>query len=1060
MKKSPQSNQTHQFTLQDFSTAAPFSSFLPGIAGALGIPMWVFYTNRGQAISSFGVESKDGPIMEFQPANKAYQRTASEGFRTFIKWETAENSGLYEPFSPHTAPEESRHTLTIGMSDLTILDENPILGLKTQVNYFTLPGEPFAALARQVTITNTGLTPLKLEVLDGMPLLIPYGIENEGLKAMARTMEAWMAVFHHESGLPFFRLGATPGDTAEVQEIRAGHFALGFSANAKDAVPLTAFVDPNIIFGNNTTLSAPTRFRHKSLEQLAAEKQITVGKTPCAFFGHTTTLKPGESLNLNLLFGHVNGYENIAQARQNIQTPAYFAQKHTENHALVNALTDVVATQTSDPRFDAYTRQTFLDNVLRGGWPLLLGDEASPQPYHIYSRKHGDPERDYNHFFLAAEFYSQGNGNFRDVCQNRRCDVLLEPRLAAHNIHTFLSLIQLDGYNPLVIQGTSFSLSPARQTSILNLTPTPGKLAPLLAAPFTPGGLLKQIQNHNIKLQVSYQQFIQQALQRATPHLNAAYGEGFWVDHWTYLLDLIENFLAVYPDRKEELLFGPAAIPFYQSPARVRPRKDRYVLTERGVRQYDAVAHTGQEGWVCAPTGETYHTTVFGKLLLLAGIKFGTRDPEGLGVEMEAGKPGWYDALNGLPGLLGSSMPEAHELLRLIKFLREALKDTPSAPPIDLPAEFGSYFQKLAALTETETNPLGWWQKANDLRESYRETIYQDGISGQEIRLAPQTIDSILNHFELQTQTGLARAQELAASEVPPTYFRFEVTEYHPQNDAAGRPRLDQQGRPYVQASAFRARALPPFLEGPVRALKVAASPAQAKAIHTAVRHSDLYDPALKMYKVNAPLENEPHEIGRARAFTPGWLENESIWLHMAYKYLLELLDAGLYADFFEAFRQTLIPFLDPKVYRRSPLENSSFLVSSAHPDASLHGAGFVARLSGSTAEFMSIWSIMMAGKQPFRLQDGELILDLQPIIPGWLFDEHNQVKFTFLGAIDVTYHNPQRADTWRVQPQKINIQLRTGETQTFQGATIPAPYAKMVRAKNIAAITIHFSLQ
>ncbi len=25
---------------------------------------------------------------------------------------------------------------------------------------------------------------------------------------------------------------------------------------------------------------------------------------------------------------------------------------------------------------------------------------------------------------------------------------------------------------------------------------------------------------------------------------------------------------------------------------------------------------------------------------------------------MEAGRPGWYDALNGLPGLFGSSMPE------------------------------------------------------------------------------------------------------------------------------------------------------------------------------------------------------------------------------------------------------------------------------------------------------------------------------------------------------------------------------------------------------------------
>jgi hypothetical protein len=62
-------------------------------------------------------------------------------------------------------------------------------------------------------------------------------------------------------------------------------------------------------------------------------------------------------------------------------------------------------------------------------------------------------ERDYNYFVLAAEHYSQGNGNYRDVNQNRRCDVFFEPRVGDFNIRTFASLIQSDGYNPLVVQG-------------------------------------------------------------------------------------------------------------------------------------------------------------------------------------------------------------------------------------------------------------------------------------------------------------------------------------------------------------------------------------------------------------------------------------------------------------------------------------------------------------------------------------------------------------------------------------------------------------------------------
>lgn len=54
-----------RFVIEDYAATRTFASFLPGIAGPMGISMWVFYINRGQAIASFGVENKDNPIMEF-----------------------------------------------------------------------------------------------------------------------------------------------------------------------------------------------------------------------------------------------------------------------------------------------------------------------------------------------------------------------------------------------------------------------------------------------------------------------------------------------------------------------------------------------------------------------------------------------------------------------------------------------------------------------------------------------------------------------------------------------------------------------------------------------------------------------------------------------------------------------------------------------------------------------------------------------------------------------------------------------------------------------------------
>ena len=77
--------ENNNYIINDYQKQKPFSSFLSGIAGKMGKPLWAFYVNRGQAIASFGVRDKNGAIMEFYPANQSYMYTGINGFRTFIK---------------------------------------------------------------------------------------------------------------------------------------------------------------------------------------------------------------------------------------------------------------------------------------------------------------------------------------------------------------------------------------------------------------------------------------------------------------------------------------------------------------------------------------------------------------------------------------------------------------------------------------------------------------------------------------------------------------------------------------------------------------------------------------------------------------------------------------------------------------------------------------------------------------------------------------------------------------------------------------------------------------
>ena len=179
-----------EFVIEDYNRAKPFSSFLPGIAGLHGRPLWAFYVNRGQCIASFGQMCRDHAIMEFYPANAGYRRTPLEGFRTFVK--TA--AGVYEPFRIY-GPDDGEapvQKMFISPHELRIEETATEAGLRFEAVYFTVPNEDFPALARILTVGNASASNAAVELVDGMPKICPYGLNEFFMKEMSRTIEAWM----------------------------------------------------------------------------------------------------------------------------------------------------------------------------------------------------------------------------------------------------------------------------------------------------------------------------------------------------------------------------------------------------------------------------------------------------------------------------------------------------------------------------------------------------------------------------------------------------------------------------------------------------------------------------------------------------------------------------------------------------------------------------------------------------------------------------------------------------------------------------------------------------
>ena len=954
--------KTDAFTLRRYGEKPPFSSFLPGIAGERGIPVWCYYNNRGQAVCSFGIQDKDHAIMEFSPAHVAYQNVQRTGFRTFIKTE----GRVTEAFAGADADMEIRPNA------LVIRWENA--GFRVEARYFVVPECPVGALARRVTVTNLG-PDAELDLLDGMPALVPFGVGQDSLKNMTQLSKAWMQAEDAEERLPFYRVRASMEDSAVVTAIEGGNFALGLTP---DGARLPAAVDPEAVFGYDTALEKPLGFAGPDFDG-ALQNQVTQVIFPCAFFRWQGRLRRGESAAVNELYGQA-GSKALARAfADQPLTDAWFDEKQRRAEALAARLTAVIDGRTADPVFDAYSRQSYLDNLLRGGEPIRFTDGGSQRIFYLYSRKHGDPEREYNYFVMSPEYYSQGNGNFRDVCQNRRCDTLFHPWVGDASIRTFFSLLQADGYNPLVIDRMTFRCADADAALRHIAEEDRAEAEALLREAFTPGRLAMAAEKWRFT-DTDGASFVTSVLARADAEPNATFGEGYWTDHWTYSLDLIESFLAVWPEKKHSLLFGQADYPWFESRAFVLPRDKRVEETRDGLRQTRFLDTRRRllspNKWMREDygKGDTALSTLIEKMVFLCAIKFATLDEAGIGVEMEAGKPGWYDALNGLPALFGSSVAESCELSRLLSFTARALEEAPEEA-LRLYDEMAHLLSVLSCLPD---DPEARWQQANALREAYREAT-ADGVQGGRTALAAADAARMLRAMERQVRAGLRRAVEMGGG-ICPTYLMF------PDG---------------------KAEVLPLFLEGPVRWLKLDADAEEKARMARDVRRSGLYDEKLRMYKVNASLDRLTYAAGRTRAFTPGWLENESIWLHMEYKYLLELLRAGLYGEYETAFCDCAVPFLDPAVYGRSPYENVSFIASSAHPNPACHGRGFVARLSGSTVEFLSLWQGMMFGFRPFACQNDRLTLTLSPMLPARLIPADGIVEAVFLGSCRIRYHIP-----------------------------------------------------
>ena len=1076
-------NEDGRFTIENYNWAKPFSNFFPGIAGELGIPMWVYYVSRGQGVCSIGVQDKDHSIMEFLSFNKALQVVGKQGFRTFLRL----NGGpVYEPFQKVEDPTIVQ-TMTVTSHELEIYERNPGLDLEVRIVYYPLVSMPLAGLVRRISVTSLGSKPRNIQLIDGLPKILPHGVTFEHIKVTARHIEGMMGVFDVD-GVPLFRLKQTPSDIEQVDEISGGNFYLSIGPDG-ELLGERTIVDPYVVFSEAEGHDTAWSFARKPLDDLLRDEQIRENRTPCALTALQRTVAAGETLLAHSIVGFADTDAALAALARQAKRPQFFEGKRTENQNVIEQIKQTAFTVSGEPAFDQYAQQTFLDNVMRGGMPLVFESGEHKSTFYIYARQNGDLERDYHWFILEPTYLSQGNGHYRSILQNRRMDGWFFPEIEDFNLITYLNLIQTDGYNPLVVNGLTYTAVAHEgvQTWLRQNVPASGlkQLTEMVQDPFTPGKFIQALESLGEPIERPFGELLAELLSYCRTNEIGALHEGYWQDHWFYNLDTIDTFRMIYPDRWHATLFERRIYTYFDNPDVVQPRSRKTVLVDGRVRQYGAVERDQEKEALIAArerephklrtkygAGEIYRSNLVVKLLCIIANRMGSLDRAGSGVEMEAGKPGWLDSLNGLPGIFGSSLNGTLELERVCRLLLESLPEKPSdgVPVFSELAKLIRGLDAALAAQLTSHDALAFWEISHSLKEAYREST-RLGIEGDEIHLAQGELSSFLENCLAVIRMGLESGLVRDAAGLPVTYYITDITEYEPSDQADG------DGAIPVRPLAHEYRPMSPFLEGSVHRMRV--HPEDAKSIYAAVRESELFDRQLQMYRCCAWLKDESMEIGRIKSYARGWIENESIYMHMEYKWLLEVLRSGLHMEFFEDIQHVLVPFIDPATYGRSVLENCSFIASSVFPDPLSHGRAFQPRLSGVTCEFLNIWTLMVAGERPFFLDSqGDLALRLQPILHAQFFTKEatprtywnatdepheitvaeNSFAFKFLGRVLVVYSNPGRRSTFGsegVRPAEYSLTYLNGDKRTVAGEFLQRSLAEHVRDGKVERIDI-----
>ncbi len=742
LEKVELNNETY-FKMVNYNDMAPF--FMTVVSDT---DHWLFVSSTGGLTA--GRKNAEAALFPYVTDDKIHDSIETTGPDTILVVTKGEKDYLWKPFSQQMSEvyQITRNLYKNATGDKIIFEEiNDDLGVRFS---YTLKTSDDYGFVKESSLVNMTDHPVVVQLLDGIRNILPYGVTTVHQSTQSTLVDGYKRCeLVEDVGLGIYTMSSILTDRAEPSE----------SLKAT-TVWSRGLQNPKYLLSEQQ-IKAFTQNR-------SVQKETDVkGRRGAYYVMDTVHLKKQEQKKWYI----------IADVNKSAFGVEELIKDLTENDHIIEAVEQDVALGGENLRqlvfnadgyqFTANEKVSYrhfsntLYNIMRGGiyadgymidksdfiafvshWnkavynneqPLLMSlpdtlhyndllslakDRNNPDLERLafeylpltFSRRHGDPSRPWNKFNIEVtkEDGSKAlnfEGNWRDIFQNWEALSISYPAFTESIIAKFVNASTADGYNPYRITKDGIDW---------------------------------------------------ETLDPDDPWSNI----GYWGDHQIiYLLKLLELSKAYNPEKLHTLLendiYAYAHVPY-----RIKgfsdlvkdPRNSIVYDDEKEQMIKERTASLGSDGKLVFCHDTVYRVNLMEKLLVTLLAKFSNYVPEG-GIWMNTQRPEWNDANNALVGN-GLSMVTLYYMHRFQVYMDHLVKEI-TTDAIKISAEVKRKFDATLEVLSAHEADLGQpisdetrfmiVKALGEIGESYRQTVYDDGFSGEKVDLPVVSLRSFID---------------------------------------------------------------------------------------------------------------------------------------------------------------------------------------------------------------------------------------------------------------------------------------------------------------------------